>query len=292
LKILTVILTLVFFTGQTDHKPPAPPTATTPEQVLVISIDGARPDAIQQVDTPHIDALAERGAFTWQAETILPPATLPAHASMLTGLNVDEHGIDYNSYRPGSIDTPTFLLRTHEAGYRTAMAIGKEKLSQFRQSDDVGYTFARLGDRSVVNAALDFLDDGYEVIFVHLPNPDFFGHLIGWMSDPYLYELQNTDAQIGRLLDGYAERNLLDNTLVILTADHGGHDTEHGQDIPEDRLIPWMIAGPGIQSDYEISAPVSVMDTAHTVLYTLGLDRPESDSGGHVVREAFEVSTE
>jgi len=84
------------------------------------------------------------------------------------------------------------------------------------------------------------------VIFAHFPNPDYFGHLTGWMSEIYLNQLRLTDSQVGRLLDTLDARGLTDKMLIILTADHGGHGFGHGDDIPEDRLIPWIIAGPGV----------------------------------------------
>src|SRR5688500_100806 len=61
------------------------------QRVLVMSMDGMRPDALQMVSPPHIMALARRGAVAWQAHTVFPSATLPGHASMLTGLSVLEH---------------------------------------------------------------------------------------------------------------------------------------------------------------------------------------------------------
>lgn len=234
-------------------------------QVVVISVDGLRPDALTQ--TPHIHVLAERGAVDWAAQTLFPPATLPAHAAMLTGL--PDHGVTWNDYRAEKIDLTTFLDLTAEAGYRTAMVVGKEKLHQLHHNETVEYSFMHEGDRSVIDEALRLLDDGVEVLFVHLPNTDYFGHSEGWMSETYLRELGNTDVQIGRLLAALDE-----NTFVILTSDHGGHGMVHGADIPEDMTIPWIIAGPGIDPGTTLD-DVRVSQTAATVLAALGLPVPD-----------------
>jgi hypothetical protein len=258
-----------------------------PSHVVVISLDGARPDAILQAETPNIQALAARGATSWTAQTVFPPATIPGHASMLTGLDVSEHGVDWNDSSAAIIETSTFLLKTQAAGYRVAMVVGKEKFSQFRQSDAIDYTFAREGDRSVVDIAIQRLQDGDEVLFVHLPNPDYFGHSAGWMSDTYLFELRNTDAQVGRILAALDALHLTEETLVILTADHGGHDREHGQNTPDDMTIPWIIAGPGVVAGSALDAvDVHVTDTAQTVLWALGLPLPPSELG-RPIYEAF-----
>ena len=265
---------------------PAPPQSIT--HVVVISLDGARPDGILQAPSPNIEALAARGAVAWQARTVYPSVTLPAHASMLTGLDISAHGLNDNDsiYPCPVIETPTFLTEAAEAGYRTAMVVGKEKLCRFHQSEMVDYTFAREGDRSVADRALELLNEGYEVLFLHFPNPDYFGHLNGWMSDTYIAEMRNTDRQVGRVLAALDELNLTDETLVILTADHGGHDMEHGMDIPEDMSIPWIMAGPGVTAGTALGDDIQIMDTAITVLWGLGLPLPENAAGRPVV-EAF-----
>lgn len=279
LILLLCAVLLIGVRGDASHAP------SIISHVLLISLDGARPDAIQQADTPHMDALAARGAVAWEATTVFPPATVPAHASMLTGMSVAEHGIMLNVYSKETIAAPTFLFVTHDAGHKTAMVAGKNKLEQFRQREDIPFIFATEGDRSVVDAVIALLDEDYAVILAHFPNPDFFGHLTGWMSDTYLYELSNTDYQIGRLLDALDERDLTDHTLIIITADHGGHDRLHGLNIPEDMRIPWLIAGPGVRSGAQLD-DVTVTDTAHTILWALGLPLPDSDAGRPVI-EAF-----
>jgi arylsulfatase A-like enzyme len=267
--------------------------AARPARILVISLDGARPDAILQAETPHIQALAERGAVSWVAQTVFPPGTLPAHASMLTGLAVETHGMVWNYTRLGCqpvIAAPTFLTLAHEAGYRTAMVVGKQKLCHLAPEEGVDdYTFVRDGDWGVANRTIELLEAGYDVIFAHFPNPDFFGHLTGWMSDVYLFELSNTDARVGRVLAALDELDIADETLVFLTADHGGHDHQHGVDIPADMTIPWIVAGPGVVPGTVLSAPVSVADTAPTVLWALGLPFPD-DMRGRPIYEAFGVT--
>jgi predicted AlkP superfamily pyrophosphatase or phosphodiesterase len=245
--------------------------------VLVISLDGARPDALQQVYTPHIDALAARGAVMWEARTTFPPATVQAHASMLTGLDVDEHGVTWNAYSTEMLDpdqAPTFLTTAARHGYKAGMVVGKNKLQQFQQIDAVAFQFATRGDRSVVDGVIDMLDADYDVIFAHFPNPDYFGHSSGWMSEIYLNQLTHTDREIGRLVAALEHRDLLAETLIILTADHGGTGTSHGQDIPEHMQIPWLAAGPGVRAGVLLDEPVPVTATAATALCALRLPPP------------------
>ena len=261
-------------------------------RLIVIALDGARPDALLQAATPHIKTLAQTGASAWEAQTIFPPATLPAHASLLTGLDVADHGVDWNGTNIGClpIESPTFITEAAAAGYRTAMVVGKEVFCHLHQSDAVDYSFARAGDRSVVDRVIELLDADYEVLFVHLPNPDYFGHSTNWMSTTYLNELANTDRQVGRILSTLETTSADTHTWVIITADHGGHEVRHGQNIPADMNIPWLIWGSGVQVnialDHPADTPINIADTAATARWLL--DLPQADhSLGQPVCAAF-----
>ncbi len=282
--LLLVMLVILPVAAQDDTDLPEPPL---PSYVLIVVVDGLRSDAIAEAETPNFDTLIEIGAADMEAETVFPPATLPAITSILTGYDVEQHGVDWNSDEAMTIETPTMLTLAQEAGYRAAMVTGKTLLNQLHQRDDVVYEEGLLGDRSVVDRAIELLEDGYEVLFIHFPNPDFFGHRRGWMSDIYLFELEETDRQLGRLLAALDTLGIAEEALIIVTSDHGGSDFDHGADIPEDMLVPWIIAGVGVAQGAELE-DISVMDTAATALWTLDLPLPEDLSGRPVV-EAFEA---
>jgi arylsulfatase A-like enzyme len=93
------------------------------------------------------------------------------------------------------------------------------------------------------------------------------------------------DGLFGKLIAALDDNGMRDSTLIIVTSDHGGHDTTHGLNIPEDMTIPWIIAGPGIQP-MQLSTDVQIMDTAATAAYALHLQMPV-DWQGVPVTEAF-----
>jgi arylsulfatase A-like enzyme len=210
---------------------------------------------------------------------------------MLTGLSVEDHGVDWNGMDIGCppIETPTLLTLAAQAGYRTALVAGKDKFCHFAQDDRTDYYLAPVGDRTSADRVLELLDAGCEVIFAHFPNPDYFGHRNGWMSEVYLYELRNTDAALARVLAKLDELSLTDETLVIVTADHGGHDFEHGSARAEDMTIPWVIAGPGVVPGTTL-ADIHITDTAVTILWALGLPLPDR-AAGRPVLEAFGLAS-
>ena len=70
------------------------------DNVVLIVVDGLRPDALKLAKVPTIDGFIKRGSSTMKAQTVMPSLTLPAVASMLTGLLVDQLGITWNEYEP------------------------------------------------------------------------------------------------------------------------------------------------------------------------------------------------
>jgi hypothetical protein len=78
---------------------PTPAAIPLPEikHVVIITIDGLRPDALDQADTPTLDMLRAKGAYSPSAQTVLTSITLPSHASMLSGMVPAKHGILWNS---------------------------------------------------------------------------------------------------------------------------------------------------------------------------------------------------
>lgn len=158
---------------------------TIPLHVLIISIDGLRPDAIFQAPMPNLIALMQTSAYTLNAQTIFPSLTLPSHTSMLTGL---------------------------------------------------------------------------------------------------------CPAQLGTILLTLDKYNFRKSTLIIVTADHGGHATTHGTNRPDDMTIPWIINGPSV-TPMQLATNVNTTDTAATIAWALNLDIPNEWDGSPVL-EAFGIADE
>ncbi|MBK8051605.1 MAG: alkaline phosphatase [Anaerolineales bacterium] len=123
--------------------------------------------------------------------------------------------------------------------------------------------------------------DQPDFAFVYLGTVDTAGHFYGWMSDGYLRQAERDDQNLGRLL-----ASLPVTAHVLVHADHGGHDRNHGEDIPEDMTIPWLIVGPTVKAGYEIPTAVSLLDTAPTLAHLLGV-QVHRDWEGRCVEEAF-----
>lgn len=115
---------------------PAPGPARA-KHVVIISIDGLRPDAIEEAPAPALLRLIREGAYCPKAETIRPSITLPSHTAMLTGLDYSRHGVSWNNYRRGHIGHPTVFSVATQSGRPAAMFFGKEKFHYLAHPDAV-----------------------------------------------------------------------------------------------------------------------------------------------------------
>jgi hypothetical protein len=263
-------------------------TPTPKKRVIIISIDGLRPDAIELAPMPNLMELIKSGAYSLTAQTIFPSATLPSHASMLTGLCPKKHGVDWNDYIPqrGIAQGIDIFDIAQEAGMQTVMFAGKEKIQQVTAASSLD-TFVWVNDRDKVlmdTLLADFPMD-FDLLFIHLATTDDMGHVYGWLSPEQLSVVYRADEALGALLAALDERGLRDQTLLIITADHGGHNKRHGTRQPVDMSIPWIAAGRGV-APKQLETAVHTMDTAATVAYSLGLPIP-AEWDGTPILEAF-----
>ena len=272
------------------------PTATPlprPARALILSIDGFRPDAIELTPMRNLGALMDEGAYSLVAQTIFPSSTLPSHSSMLTGLCPDKHGVNWNDYIPnkGYASGIDIFDLAHTAGLRTVMVVGKEKLRQVTEPESTD-VFEFINDRDLVIAArvVELIPQGFDLMLVHFPTPDWMGHKYGWLSPEQYSVLFRADEALQIILNALEGAGMRDDTLIIITADHGGHNTTHGSRRLEDMTIPWIIAGPGVKH-MVLSTDINTTDTAATVAWALGLPiQPDWD--GRPVLEAFGLPDE
>jgi arylsulfatase A-like enzyme len=259
--------------------------------VVLIVIDGMRPDALDSADTPILDELRAKGSYSSSAQTVRASSTLPSIASMLTGTTPDQHGLTlalpYIGW-PG-LKVPSLFDVARGAGLKTGMVCGKKKLDYLISSDSVDeFICADAHDTQVKERTVEVIQAGMpDILFVHLGDTDRVGHGYGWMSPNQLQSIAFADGLIGEIVAELEAAGYLNNTLMIITADHGGHDFGHGDDSPVDRTIPWLAVGPGVRPGVTLVDIINTYDTAATVLYALRVPVPEWWDGRPVL-EAFE----
>lgn len=258
--------------------------------VVVISIDGLRPDAIARFHTPALHRLAAQGRLFLNARTIVPSLTLPSHTSMLTGLPPDQHGIVWNDDQvvgKGLVPVKTVFGFVKESGYTTAAFFGKAKFRHLMVPGTLDYAQAPTGwwgrwfaDRTIHDVR-KYLRNGARpnLLFVHIGEPDFGGHTGGWMSRLYGRGVVRADEAINDITAAASVAFGRDYVLIV-TADHGGHGRTHGSADSVDVTIPWLAWGAGvIPRSGAPDRPIRTTDTTPTILWLLGIPIPATLPG-------------
>jgi arylsulfatase A-like enzyme len=247
---------------------------------------------------PVFHEMAETGAHTWQAYTIVPSITLPSHTSMLTGVGPQKHQVLWNDYEPakGFVKIPTIFSIAKEKGLVTAMFVGKEKFKHLNLPGSLDLFVWPQPEDNAMAVAQAFAEAVPQLkpnlCFIHFRDPDSAGHKYGAASPEKIQALADCDHALKTIKDTVAKAGFLDDSVFILTADHGSHNTTnsvgkvvgtHGNAETSDVEIPWVAWGKRVKPGFQITAPVLQYDTAATALWLLGIPVPESFWGRPVV---------
>ncbi len=223
-------------------------------RLLILGVDGCRPDALLLCRTPHLTGLAESGAFTWWALSRPPTKSGPCWSSVFTGVWNGKHGVTDNTFSNSRFDLYPMLFRRlkdarpdFSSGWfvnwpdlNTAMPHGAETAA------------GDWSDEKTVDRAVDLLTHGNpSALFVQLGAIDSEGHASGFDPDNPAYRsaIETTDGRVGEVLDamrsrpGYAD----ENWMVIALADHGGLGTHHGGSTIEEMRTFFIVSGGGTQ---------------------------------------------
>ncbi len=286
-------------------------TQTQPGNILLLTLDTTRADRIgcygyDLVTTPYLDQLATEGVTFLHAISPVP-ITLPSHASILTGLNPNEHGIRNNgTFVLGEeYVTVTEVLASH--GFTTGATLGAFPVSAqfglaqgFEDYDD-DFTLAhretawgweeRPAD-IVTDKTLAWLEQHRDERFFHWAHyfdphapyeapPEFRQKF----SNPYDAEVAYMDDEVGRLLEGMEELGLRENTWIVIVGDHGESLWDHDEPTHSifiydaTQRVPCLLIPPatygGLSDDAVrgrvVEDVVALRDLAPTMLNAVGL---------------------
>jgi|CXWL01.1.fsa_nt_gi arylsulfatase A-like enzyme/tetratricopeptide (TPR) repeat protein len=270
---------------------PAPPPPVAPPAILLVTLDTTRADHVAPEapaeDTPNLAALAARGVSFAQAYTPVP-LTLPAHASMMTGLYPGGHGIHENGRRVPA-DQRLLAAVLAGAGFHTAAVVSGAPLDSSyglargfaTYDDDFGPGGNERKAAATTDRALEVLAGLGEPAFlwVHYfdPHEPYWPpkrFLARFPEDPYRAEIAYLDHELGRLLAAFEAR--YPDSRVLVVGDHGEGRGDHGEEFHGNLLyqatlrVPLVIAeqrpASGPASPLRIDQPVSTRAVFDTVL--------------------------
>jgi arylsulfatase A-like enzyme/Flp pilus assembly protein TadD len=256
--------------------------------------------------TPNIDAVAREGVLFKSVYTPVP-MTLPAHVSMLTGTLPPTHGLRDNLLNRLPEGSLTLAEMLKAKGFATGAVVSSFVLDRrfgtsqgFDSYDDrfqavhkIGDLAERKGDEAT-RLARDWLDAHKAqpfFLFVHFYDPhdpyeppEPFASQ--WKDQPYDGEVAFADYCVGQVLEKLRQLGLYDDTLIVITGDHGEMLGEHGElnhgfFIYEGALrVPLVVRAPPAQATArQVDLPVSLIDIVPTVLSMVGAEVPKEVQG-------------
>lgn len=290
-----ILITALLFPACAREKP----------NVLFITLDTTRADHIGFISgesgvTPVLDSLVEKGVGFSNCIAV-QPLTAPSHSSILTGLYPYSHGVRNNGGYVLGEDKVTLAERLKEAGYATHAVVSSFVLdSQFGFSQGFdGYDDDLRGGRRtrspykeisasrVAEKGLAWLrgrenDERPFFLWLHFydahaeydPPEDVAA---AFPDDPYSGEIHYADREMGRVIDYLRERGEIENTLIVVTADHGESLGEHGEKghgvfvYDATTRVPLVFTGPGVPAGRRLDDVVSSTDIVPSLLELIGI---------------------
>ncbi len=266
------------------------------QKIVLLVIDGLRPDAVTPERMPVLSDLMERAWRAERASTVRPSITVAALTSLGTGVSPQRHGL--RSAGIGSLarlrglrPLPAELRRL---GVETTIVIPELAGSArwlasalLRLGGATRLIMAPAAPGPLLEATLRHLlgNGGREFVVAYVNDTDLAGHAWGWMSPAYLQAAGTIDRALTHLAP------LIDDpeALVIITADHGGGGVlpqDHDHPHPVNDAIPLMLLGGRVSPGIGGVGPTHLLDIPPTVLHGFGGTAP-AQYEGRVIHEAF-----
>ena len=221
-------------------------------KVLLILVDGMRPDSLDACGHPFVGEMLFHSTYDLAARTVMPSVTLPCHMSLFHSVDPERHGILTNTYVPQVRPVRGICEVLRAAGKKCAMFYNWEELKDLSRPDSLTYGcyisghvygYEEANPRLTAEAKRYIASDRPDFVFLYLGWTDAAGHGYGWMGDEYLRSVRGSWDCIESIC-----RDLPEDYLVVVTADHGGHGRSHGSDLPEDMTIPILCWNPALPS--------------------------------------------
>ena len=256
-------------------------------KVILILVDGMRPDALIKCGNPFVKELEKISTYTYNGKTVFPSITLPCHYSMTHSVPTDRHGILTNTFVPLARPMIGIFELLKNYGKRCGMYYTWENLRDLYNPGAIDFSkylscheiTDDRADTPITDAALvDIEKYNPDFFFLYMGDPDNHGHMNGWMGEDYMYTVDNAVNNIKRVIEKFG-----DKYNYIILADHGGHDRMHGTDKPEDMTIPLYFIGKSFEKS-KIIDDISILDVAPTIADLFGIKKPSDWEGKSVLR--------
>lgn len=259
--------------------------------VILIGLDGWGSYSVEKAEIPNIKVLMNKGCYTLKKRSVLPSSSAVNWASMFMGAGPELHG--YTEWGSQTPELPSRVLNEHN--------IFPTIFSELRKADskaEIGVLYEWGGIKYLVDTlavsyhaqapdynkyptalcemACKYIKEKKPVLAaICFDNPDHVGHAEGHDTPAYYAKLKELDGYIGKIIGALKTVGIYDDTVIILTADHGGINKGHGGKTMKEMETPFIIAGKNIKSCGAFEESMMQFDCASTIAAIFGLQQPQ-----------------
>lgn len=266
--------------------------AKKPAHVIVVGFDGWGAYSVPKAEMPNLAELMDRGAWTLKKRSVLPSSSAINWASMFMGVGTEGHG--YTQWGSKTPEIPSIAL-SENGIFPTVFTITRQQ----RPDAEIGVLYewdgikhlidtlavshhaqvsptAEGSSKPITDAFVDYIRQSKPTLaLVSYDNPDAVGHRIGHDTPEYYAMLRELDGHLGRIVGALKDAGIYDQTVVIVTSDHGGIEKGHGGKTLAEMETPFVIAGPGVKRVGEFKSAMMQYDVAATIARLLKLKQPQ-----------------
>lgn len=260
------------------------------KHVVLIGLDGWGAYSVEKAEMPNVKRLMAEGSYTLKKRSVLPSSSAVNWASMYMGAGPELHGYtDWGSQTP---DLPSRVV-DEDSIFPTVFGLlrrsePKAEIGCICEWAGIRYvcdTLALSFDKQVTEKPQNPATAKYAVEYIKsarptlvnivFDEPDHVGHAEGHDTPAYYKKLNELDGYIGQIIQAVKDAGMWDETIIIVTADHGGIKKGHGGKTMQEMETPFIISGKGIKKGYEFQESMMQFDCAATIAYIFGLKQPQ-----------------
>ena len=269
-----------------------------PRHVVAMIFDGLAGWTVNPQSMPTVCGLMKEGSWTLESRSVLPSSSSLNWHSLFTCSASEQHG-----YTKWDTRTPVFEpAAVGENGlypdifYMLRKQRPEAKSYLFCEWDGILFDVDTnactvVCHKKTISAADDVCEtlkrERPAIIAACYDNPDHVGHGHGWNTPEYINVLNFLDGEVAKVVKTIKELGIEDDTVLIITSDHGGVGLGHGGPTMYEMGRPFVIVGPGVRKGHEIGVSGAVYDDGATISALLGI-RPHPAWIGRPRYEIFE----
>jgi len=284
LGLVTVFIASCTTTPVSESKPKA-------KHVVLIGLDGWGAYSANKANMPNVKKLMTEGSYTLKKRSVLPSSSAVNWASMFMGACPELHG--YTTWGSKTPEIPSRVIYKNNI-FPTVFQLMRDANPQAEigclyEWDGIKYLVDTLSlnyhalapDYNKNPTALTEMSVKYikekkpNLVAIIYDNPDHVGHGDGHDSSGYYKKLTELDGYVGEIIQAVSDAGIMEETIFIVTADHGGIDKGHGGKTLEEIETPFIIAGKNIKPGGAFEESMMQFDVASTVAKIFALEQPQ-----------------